>query len=164
MLILSSFIICSVFLTWLHLFFFFFGTVTVLIHNKVTVFIQCSASFACQPGQKVCVCAVSLCVSMHVTVCLSLICRMSRCVDDSIPPKKGWARDGDGEDSRWLAALPRGGWWRDEGASRKDILSCLVRVWPVLHLMSLVARITNKHIFLTPSHITLPLRSPSVSH
>lgn len=67
---------------------FFFGTVAVFLHNIVTVFIQCSVSFACQPGQKVCMSAVSLRLSMHVAVCLSLICRMNRCVDDRTPPKK----------------------------------------------------------------------------
>lgn len=57
-----------------------------------------------------------------------------------------------------------GGWWTDEGASKKDILSGLVRVWPVLRDMSLLAHRTQKHTLLTPSHITLLFRSPSVSH
>lgn len=34
----------------------------------------------------------------------------------------------------------------------KDILSGLVRVWPVLYYTSLVARLTHKHMFLTVSH------------
>lgn len=62
----------------------------------------------------------------------------------------------------WLPSL--GGWWKDEGASRKDILSGLVRVWPVLGYMSLLAHLTHKHTLRALSHITLLFRSPSVSH
>lgn len=47
----------------------------------------------------------------------------------------------------WLPSL--GGWRKDERASRKDILSALVRLWPVLWYMSLVARLRHEHMFLT---------------
>lgn len=47
----------------------------------------------------------------------------------------------------WLPSL--GGWWKEEGASRKDSLSALVRLWPVLCYMSLVARLRHEHMFLT---------------
>lgn len=75
-------------------------------------------------------------------------------------------RKGETETERTVAGrLPSlGGWWEDEGASRKDILSGLVRVWPVLGYMSLVGRLTHRRAFLTLSHITLPLRSPFISH
>lgn len=48
---------------------------------------------------------------------------------------------------------PLGGWWKDEGASRKDGLSGLVRVWPALGYLSLLAHLN------TQTHT-----SPSVSH
>lgn len=44
---------------------------------------------------------------------------------------------------------PLGGWRKDERASRKDILSALVRLWPVLCYMSLVACLRHEHMFLT---------------
>lgn len=62
----------------------------------------------------------------------------------------------------WLPYL--GGWWEDEGPSRKDILSGHVRVLSALAHMSLVTHLTRKHTLLTVSHITLPFRSTSVSH
>lgn len=62
----------------------------------------------------------------------------------------------------WLPSLE--GWWEDEGASRKGILSGLVRVWPMLRCMSLVGRLTHRRAFLTLSRITLPLGSPFISH
>lgn len=47
----------------------------------------------------------------------------------------------------WLPSL--GGWRKDERASRKDVLSALVRLWPVLCCVSLVARVRHEHMFLT---------------
>lgn len=47
----------------------------------------------------------------------------------------------------WLPSL--GAWWKAEGASRKGIPSALVRLWPVLCYMSLVARLRHEHMFLT---------------
>lgn len=47
----------------------------------------------------------------------------------------------------WLPSL--GGRRKDERASRKDILSALVRLWPVLCYMSLVAHLRREHMFLT---------------
>lgn len=44
----------------------------------------------------------------------------------------------------WLPSL--GGWRKNEGASRKDILSGLVRLWPVLFYMSHVSPLTQVHI------------------
>lgn len=49
--------------------------------------------------------------------------------------------------SGWLPSL--GAWWKEEGASRKDILSALVRLWPVLCYISLVACLRHEHMFLT---------------
>lgn len=42
-----------------------------------------------------------------------------------------------------------GAWWKEKGASRKDILSAPVRPWPGLCYMSLVARLRHEHMFLT---------------
>lgn len=64
----------------------------------------------------VCVNKVKKSASWHwicVSVCLSLICRMDRCVDDSIPLKKGWEREGDRQSIvvGWLPSLQ--GWWEE---------------------------------------------------
>lgn len=47
----------------------------------------------------------------------------------------------------WLPSL--GGWRKDERASRKDVLSALVRLWPVLCCVTLVACVRHEHMFLT---------------
>lgn len=39
-----------------------------------------------RPGQKVCM--SEICVRLHESRCLSLICQMDRCVDDRIPLQK----------------------------------------------------------------------------
>lgn len=96
---------------------FYLRSQRLTFHTFIQLFLllQCSLCHVCQPGQKVCRESVYVCVIVCASVCLSLICRMDGCVDDNIPLKKGWDRDGDRsrEDGRWLTALPWGlvrGW------------------------------------------------------
>lgn len=103
----------------------------------------------CQPGQKVWASLLRICVS----VCMYLfVYPMDRCVDDSIPLKKGWERDGDREDSRWLTALP---WGLVEGwrgiHERHSVWSCQSLASALLHVTCGPSN-TQAHVSHSVSH------------
>lgn len=107
----------------------------------------------CQPGQKVWASLLRICVS----VCMYLfVYPMDRCVDDSIPLKKGWERDGDREDSRWLTALP---WGLVEGwrgiHERHSVWSCQSLASALLHVTCGPSN--------TQAHVSHCLTSPFLS-
>lgn len=114
-------------------------------------------------------CCESLCVRVRASFCVSLIRRMDGRVD-SILPRNALDSEGDRrrEDGRWPPARPPSGGPGPDGPSRKGVLSGLVRLWPGLGRVSLLAHPTHKQAPFTPSHTPPPpseitLRLPPVT-
>lgn len=131
---------------------FFFEAVTAVV-----------VAWMSRPGQKVCM--SQMCVSMHESRCLSLICQMDRCVDDRIPLQKRWDRDGDRENGLWLAALPWGRGGRRKGHLGKTF--CLLssdlgqyyatyHLWPVDDTSTCFSHHPSVQITLCVSPLTQP--------